>query len=149
MTMHEEVIQGFRLSPQQERIWRLEATQPNRFRTRCSVSLSGALDLERFQQAVNEVVSRNEILRTSFYFLRDRNDPLQVIDKHSPAPLEFTDLRDTNVEEQRAAIQNCVAKMRDEPFDLTNRPPLRWRLFRNGGPKHFFLLPRRPLVFRR
>ena len=140
MTMHEEVIQGFRLSPQQERIWRLEATQPNRFRTCCSVSLSGALDLERFQQAVNEVVARNEILRTSFYFLRDRNDPLQVIDKHSPAPLEFTDLRDTNVEEQRAAIQDCVAKMRDEPFDLTNRPPLRWRLFRTAETQHVLVI---------
>src|ERR1041384_8851680 len=144
MTMHEEVIQGFRLSLQQERIWRLEATQPNRFRTRCSVSLSGLLDLERFQQAVNDVVARHEILRTSFYFLRDRNDPLQVIDKYSPEPLEFTDLRGTNVEDQRAAIQDCVAKMRDEPFDLTSQPPLRWRLFRIGDTKH--VLDRKSVV---
>src|ERR1043165_2006215 len=106
--MHEEVIQGFRLSPQQERIWRLEATQPNRFRTRCSVSVSGPLDIERFQQAVNDVIARHEILRTSFYFLRDRNDPLQVIHTHSADPLGFTDLKGTNVEDQRGSAE-CLS----------------------------------------
>ena len=140
MTVHQQVTQGFRLSPQQERIWRLEATYPNRFRARCSVSLTGPLDVERFQQAVSKVVAREEILRTSFHCLQDRNDPLQIIDKHRTELPQLITLLDASPEQQRMAVEAHFAEMREQPFDLANQSPLHWRLLRLDETEYVFLI---------
>src|SRR5262245_62938571 len=88
MTTLGQMTQGFRLSPQQERIWGLRAKCPTFYRARCSVSLKGNLDTDRLEQAVNDVVSRHEILRTSFHS-QDTHDPLQIIHEDSLERLEL------------------------------------------------------------
>ena len=74
-------IQGFRLSPQQERLWRL--TGGTAGRAACAVLLRGGLDLDALRHALERVVARHEILRTSFLLLPGMAIPLQVISEEA------------------------------------------------------------------
>ena len=72
----QEVVEGFRLSPQQKRIWLLqESEQP--YCVSCSVLIEGRLDREALNSAINEVMERHEILRTTYKRLSGMSVPLQ------------------------------------------------------------------------
>src|SRR4028118_1969262 len=74
------VIQGFRLSSQQEHLWRLLRGEPGiPYQTRCAVRIAGPVDEGALWAALEEVVERYEILRTSFELLPGLQAPLQVI----------------------------------------------------------------------
>src|SRR5215208_6733419 len=79
--MYEETINGYRLSPQQERLWRLLAdTQtPHPFRSACAAEVVGSLDVQRLARALTLACRRHESLRTSFETLPGLDLPLQVV----------------------------------------------------------------------
>jgi len=133
MTTQRQLTQGFRLSPQQERIWGLRAKRPAFYRARCSVSLTGNLDIVRLEKAINAVVSRHEILRTSFHSL-DTHSSLQIVDQ-DPEPLQLVPWVGGSPA-QRRAFEQEVAAMRDEPFDVSDHAPHRWRLLRIDETNH-------------
>jgi hypothetical protein len=56
--MQPQMIEGFRLSPQQKRVWALQQESPA-YRIQCAVLLSGALDVRRLKEAVKVVVGRH------------------------------------------------------------------------------------------
>nr|QEO73749.1 condensation domain-containing protein [uncultured bacterium] len=76
----EENIIGYRLSPQQQRLWRLLAPSgTNPFRSVCVAELRGALDVSRLERALTLACRRHEALRTRFDLLPGLELPLQVI----------------------------------------------------------------------
>ncbi|MET0625799.1 MAG: condensation domain-containing protein, partial [Pyrinomonadaceae bacterium] len=78
--MQETAIEGFRLSPQQRRLWSLVRQSPAApYRTGCRVLLEGAADEAALRAALREVVRRHEVLRTGFRRLPGMSLPLQVI----------------------------------------------------------------------
>src|SRR5689334_15655949 len=77
--MQKEIVQSYRLSPQQERLWLLEQKHPGRYTVQCSWLLEGPLDEAKLRAALNALVERHEILRTSFQSLPDVLLPVQVI----------------------------------------------------------------------
>ncbi len=78
--MQQATIEGFRLSPQQSHLWRL---QPDAgavpYRAHCTVCIDGPLDIARLQAALAQLVERHELLRTTFQRLPAMEVPLQVI----------------------------------------------------------------------
>ncbi|HWF05355.1 MAG TPA: condensation domain-containing protein, partial [Candidatus Angelobacter sp.] len=75
-----QVAEGFRLSPQQRRLWHLrESHAEQAFGAQCAVTLTGTLDAGRLAQAVARVAMRYEILRTSFGFLEGTSVPVQIV----------------------------------------------------------------------
>jgi amino acid adenylation domain-containing protein/FkbM family methyltransferase len=77
--MQKEIVQSYRLSPQQERLWLLQQKHPGPYRAQCSWLLEGPLDQAKLRGAVSVLVERHEILRTSFQNLPDVLLPVQVI----------------------------------------------------------------------
>jgi len=74
----QQVLEGFRLSPQQQRLW----SQPGDrqlYRAQCMLQIDGDLQVERLQQAINTVVNRHEILRMRFHRQPGLKTPLQLI----------------------------------------------------------------------
>ncbi len=69
---------GFQLSAQQERQWMLQPDGPTG-RARAVVELPGTLDEEALRAAIEQVVSRHEILRTTFARASAARLPLQVV----------------------------------------------------------------------
>ena len=65
--MQKEIVQGFRLSPQQRHLWLLQqGEQCSPYRAQCAVLIEGALNVAIIKDALHKVVERHEILRTAF-----------------------------------------------------------------------------------
>ena len=65
--MSAETVEGSRLSPQQSRLWSLQALSgAGAYRVACSVAIEGNVDPSRLRRCLEQIVARHEILRTSF-----------------------------------------------------------------------------------
>ncbi|MGH8615661.1 MAG: condensation domain-containing protein, partial [Gammaproteobacteria bacterium] len=96
-----EQLEGYRLSVQQERLWRLQqdsATTP--FRVQGVIEIEGPLDRKRLQEAVGRVVQRHEILRTGFRRIPGLTLPVQVIHASARVLDGFHDLSPLPAAEQ-------------------------------------------------
>ncbi|MGP1384060.1 MAG: amino acid adenylation domain-containing protein [Thainema sp.] len=79
--MQPQTIEGYRLSPQQERLWCLQQADPAApYHVQALVHLNGHLDQAKLINALRQVINRHEILRTSFQCLPGMTIPLQIID---------------------------------------------------------------------
>jgi len=87
--MKDNVVEGFRLSPQQRKLWR-DAAEAGERRTRAVVRLDARPDLGRLRRALVEIVERHEILRTVFRSLEGMDLPIQVVEAEPLLSLEQT-----------------------------------------------------------
>jgi amino acid adenylation domain-containing protein/FkbM family methyltransferase len=132
------------LSFAQERLWFLNQLEPNSFvyNCPCALSLTGPLDLQVFEQTLNEIVRRHESLRTTF--AEQNGEPFQVIHPAQPIRLEVVDLSAApqGAEKQRELI---TAEAR-APFDLSNGPLFRVRMLRLSEQEHVVLFTTHHIV---
>ena len=78
--MQKTITEGFRLSPQQRRLWLLQQGGDRLpYRAQCAILVEGELDATRLRAALSRAVERNEILRTGFQSLPGMAVPVQVI----------------------------------------------------------------------
>ena len=88
--MANQIIEGFRLSPQQQRLWHLSQQDgAERYGARCAFMLDGELDVHKLQNAFQDVVARHEILRTRLELFPDMKLPVQIIDESVNAAIEM------------------------------------------------------------
>ena len=105
MSTHEELIQGFRLSPQQEHLWRLQQAGPaTSYRAQCAVMIEGELEVQSLDAALRLALARNEVLRTAFRRLPGMSLPLQVISDCNVAFIKEHDLGRFTSEQQQGLI---------------------------------------------
>ncbi|WP_329563922.1 non-ribosomal peptide synthetase [Kitasatospora sp. NBC_01266] len=95
--------------------------------TDLKISLPEGFDLAAFQAAVDAVVRRHSILRSSVD-LSSYREPLQLVHRTAELPLGHTDLRGLPREEQRAALRAFVDSEFDHRFELVSAPLVRIHL---------------------
>lgn len=121
--MEEKIIEGFRLSPQQKHLWLLQQeTNSWSYRTQCAVLLEGNLNRENLRKAIEKVVERHEILRTTFVCLPEMTIPLQVTTDGKLPPIDEYNLGDLAPSEQAERIEAIFQEMVQLPFDLKQSP---------------------------
>src|SRR5262245_50445556 len=77
---HEETLRGYRLAPQQRRLWSLSREVWDiSYQTKCAVTIKGCIERSLLETAARKVLARHEILRTTFRCLPGMTIPLQVI----------------------------------------------------------------------
>ena len=132
-------IEGFRLSPQQTRLWSLQrAGAASPYRARCAVSIAGAVDAARLCEAVGRTVERHEILRTVFRRVAGMSAPLQVITE-AGAAVEEEDARgvdDAGLDARAAAFFQETGDAAED----ADGSPLRARLLAVDEDRHLLLL---------
>ncbi|HEV2799873.1 MAG TPA: condensation domain-containing protein, partial [Pyrinomonadaceae bacterium] len=118
----------YELSPLQEGMLFHTAANPaaGLYFEQTSYSLSGRLDVERFRLAWESAVERHAILRTAF----NRGATAQVVFKRASAPWTCLDWRELPEAERESALQDFLTRDRQEGFDITNAPLLRFALMR-------------------
>jgi len=128
------------LSFAQQRLWFLDQLEPGSAAYNISTAFrhNGALDLVALNRAINVVVSRHEILRTSFS-TADR-EPVQVIDETLICDLPFVDVRDLPADNRQAEVRRLATENARRPFDLAKAPLFRLCLVRLGETEHILLL---------
>ncbi len=75
--MQEERLEGYRLSPQQRRLWGLLRYGWNgAYQTAGVVTITGRLEIPRLKTAARNLIARHEILRTTFRCLPGMTIPM-------------------------------------------------------------------------
>lgn len=104
--MQKELIQGYRVSPQQRRLWLLQQQAHNpAYSTQCAVVVEGSFSQQSLQAALQDVISRHEILRTAFHRLPEFIMPVQVINDDGRAAILHCDLSGLDPREQGDRIE--------------------------------------------
>ncbi|MFF7633575.1 amino acid adenylation domain-containing protein [Kitasatospora sp. NPDC008050] len=93
--------------------------------------LDGPLDPTVLQLALDGLVARHEVLRTTF--AAERGEPRQVIHPERPVPIAVTDLSAGQDEGHEAAVTAAVEQDARAPFSMADGPLFRVRLIRHGA----------------
>jgi hypothetical protein len=120
----------------QHRLWFLDQLEPGSaaYNVPVAVRLVGELDAPSLGRALNEVVRRHEILRTTF--VSRTGIPHQVIAPSFHLLLPVTDLSALPEVERRAESERRLREEARLPFDLARGPLIRAGLLRLGDREH-------------
>ncbi|MCC9308102.1 amino acid adenylation domain-containing protein [Kitasatospora sp. RB6PN24] len=94
------------------------------------LEFDGPVDPAALQAALDGLVARHEVLRTTFG--TERGEPRQLIHAPRPAPLAVTDLTALTDGERAAAQTAAIEEDARAPFDLAAGPLFRVRLIQHG-----------------
>ncbi|HZI20304.1 MAG TPA: amino acid adenylation domain-containing protein [Pyrinomonadaceae bacterium] len=137
----DRVIEGFRLAPQQARLWSLPRAA-EAYLAQAAWVIEGQLDASRLRRAVGSVVRRHDILRTKFPVLPGASFPLQVVSReedfftHREADAEGAP--DAGVRRSDGgvrwsdAVERALEEEAGAGFSYEQGPPLRTLLLRLG-----------------
>lgn len=131
----------FRLSTQQKHLWLLQQGESSLpYRTQCAVLIEGILNIETLKSALDTVVNRHEILRTTFKNSPGEMLPLQVITDSSLPEIERHDLSALTLSEQTAKIEAIFQNTSQLYFHFEQAPALDVSLIILSPNKHLLLL---------
>ncbi|MCP4663182.1 MAG: amino acid adenylation domain-containing protein [bacterium] len=128
------------LSFAQQRLWFLDRLEPDSalYNIPIVLHLTGRLDRVALAQALNEVVRRHEVLRTTFDTVDDV--PLQVVRSALRLPLPVVELAGLSETHRRTEAHRRALAQAQAPFDLSRNPPLRTTLLELAQEEHLLLL---------
>jgi amino acid adenylation domain-containing protein len=124
------------LSYAQQRLWFLDQLEPDSslYNVAEVVRLNGRLDTTALERGFSELVRRHESLRTCF--VETDGQPTQVILPPRPFSLTVENLSAIGPDQKQAHLQALLDQEVDLPFNLSNEPLMRARLFRLGAEEH-------------
>src|SRR5690348_4786676 len=141
LSVVQQEIEGFSLSPQQRGLWLLAQTSETQpYRTQAAILIKGVLDRKRLDLTWRRIVQRHEILRTTFHTLPAMTFPVQVLTDESSVIEQTHDLSDLDPEEQELVIERIEQDLKQQPFNLEHRPPLRLSLVRLSAERHLLFI---------
>ncbi len=130
------VIDGYRLAPQQQRLCSIGEEVFNRSAL-CAILLEGELDQELLKKALYEAARRHSVLRTSYYRQPGLRFPIQVIAEEAEVFWYERNLSNQSHEEQQQLFEEFWQVERAQPVYAE---PLRTCLFRYSRYKHLLVV---------
>lgn len=115
------------LSFAQQRMWILSQLEPDSpfYNIALALHLSGRVDVQALEDALNEIIRRHDVLRASF--VTEHGNPAQMIAPELRLSLAPEDVPGPDPDASALAIATAEAR---RPFDLARGPLLRARLLR-------------------
>src|SRR5262245_6203006 len=128
--MQNEVLEGYRLSPQQRRLWLLSKHDWNApYQTKCAIAITGPVEIDHLKQAMQNVIGSHEILRTTYQCFHGMAIPVQVIQESDCVSWREDDL--SGLGESELLIERFF-HMPAQPFDLIRGPLLQLHLLKRA-----------------
>ena len=131
---------NFPLSFAQQWLWFLDQLDPASpaYNISSIFRLQGDLIIPVLQQSLDELVKRQEILRTSFEVVE--GEPYQRVSAMVDVPLKLVDLtQQPQTERQQRALRAAADEART-PFDLSSGPLIRLTLFKLDVAEHLLVI---------
>jgi hypothetical protein len=127
-------------SAAQERLWTLHRALPDLpyFNILYVLRLSSPVDAAILERALNEIVQRHEILRTTFAVAKGRL--AQIIAPRLTVPLDVSDLGKLSKPRKESAAHRLIKEELLHAFDLARGPLIRVRLVRQAEAEHLLLI---------
>jgi amino acid adenylation domain-containing protein len=135
MAIVEKGIEGFRLSPQQRRLWLLEQEGCAGF-AQGVVLIEGPLREEALRRSLERAAARHEIFRTTFLGQDGLKVPFQVVEEEASVAWESVDL--TGAADSGA--EPYLDRQRRRRFELDSLPVLHALLVRLAPERHLLAL---------
>lgn len=129
---------AYPLSYAQERFWFFAQFDPGdpALNLLDAILLKGDLNAAALERAVNEIVKRHAILRTTFTLQNGR--PIQQITPYEPFSLAIERAEDVLVDEREQFVSQLVVTESRRPFDLENGPLFTVRLLQFSPDEHLW-----------
>jgi aspartate racemase len=130
----------------QQRMWFIDRLEPHTplYNISSNVQLEGPLDIAALAAALNEIVRRHEVLRTTLPDVDGQ--PVPSLAAALEVPLPLTDLRGLSESDRREEIRRLSDREAVLPFDLGRGPLFRATLLRIGERDHVLLLTMHHIV---
>jgi amino acid adenylation domain-containing protein len=96
-----------------------------------SYYLRAPFDVEAMRAAVGRLLLRHPVLRTSFDLV-NFSEPMQIVHRKVPLPLEVEDLRGFSTAEQDEVIDEWIESEKHRQFDFAHPPLLRFHVHRRS-----------------
>ncbi|MEO8074879.1 MAG: amino acid adenylation domain-containing protein [Acidobacteriota bacterium] len=133
--------EGFRLSFQQRSLWAVQqAAVGEPFQAVCAVAIDGTLRADLVRQSLEHVVTRHEILRSTFQRPSGIKTPFQIVSPRPDLVWQSIDVSGVPADGQQDALDSHVAVERGRTLDLADGPLLRATLFEQAASRHVLLL---------
>jgi amino acid adenylation domain-containing protein len=118
-------FEGYRLSPQQRRVWRLQQAESRwRYEARAVIKIQDNLDVERLQAALQKVIAGNEILRSVFVTVPGLGVPLQAVQREAEALWQTEDVYGMRKQEKQARLWELQEEAAGRQWNWTQGPLL-------------------------
>jgi amino acid adenylation domain-containing protein/non-ribosomal peptide synthase protein (TIGR01720 family) len=128
------------LSFAQQRLWFLDQLEPGSafYNLPAVMHLNGLLNIAALEKALNEIVARHEILRTTFGNVDGR--PVQRVAEALRLEVPLVKLTSLPATEQAARVQQLIDEAAQRPFNLAEGPLLRVQLLQLSGREYVLLM---------
>ena len=128
------------LSFAQQRLWFLAQLEPSTpaYNLPIAMRLSGRLEVGALKHALDDIVERHEVLRTTFAL--HKGSPIQRVSPSLALPLPVINLSALAPAQREMLARQLVGQETRWPFDLTQGPLLRVSLLRLQDELHLLLL---------
>jgi amino acid adenylation domain-containing protein len=125
------------LSFAQQRLWFLEQLEPNGpYKVPAAFRLRGQLNVEALEQSVNEIISRHEVLRTTFSEIEGR--PVQIVRPRLKLSIPVEDLSRLTEFERAEEVRRIAKRVSEQAFDFVRGPLVGVALVRLAEDEHLF-----------
>jgi len=130
----------------QQRLWFIDQLVPGNafYNMLGAFCLQGRLNVEALEGAIDDLIERHEILRTTFAEID--GELVQVIRPHGRLCLRLIDLTGMPADKRETEAYLLAVKEGEQPFDLTHGPLVRARLARLSAEDHRLLLAMHHIV---
>jgi amino acid adenylation domain-containing protein len=137
--MQNDVIEGFRLSAQQKRLWALQQDSST-YRAQCAIQLSGRLETGVLKQALQSIINRHDILRTTFHRLPGMRIPIQVVADYASLVWREDDLTHLDASARELRVEEEIKEDGHRRFDFEQAPLLTTTLLKVSADDHVLIL---------
>jgi amino acid adenylation domain-containing protein len=127
------------LSSAQKRVWFLHQMAPDNtaYNSRSTMTFDGLLDTGALEKALNAIVERHEILRTTIHVEGD--EPIQRVHPFQEFSIDRHVLSGASSEQRRQELQSIVDVATRERFCLNTLPLIRWTLVEVSQQEHVLI----------
>lgn len=127
------------MSYSQQRMWFLYQCdkENSSYNIPCVMHFTSKVNRDLLEEAINQLVKRHEILRTTYKMVDE--DLIQVVHEYKPVALEFEDLSSQSIDEAELKSKILMEKARI-PFHLETDFPIRAYCYVIGQQEAYLLL---------
>ncbi|MCU1258786.1 MAG: amino acid adenylation domain protein, partial [Bryobacterales bacterium] len=124
----------------QQRLWFINQLEPDNpmYNIPMMAHMRGVLNVQALHRALNEIVRRHEVLRTTF--VAADGQPMQVVGPVQELELRFSDLSALPEKERETQLKNLAQEEAAYPFNLASGLVLRALLLMRAPEDHVLVL---------
>ncbi|NEO48979.1 MAG: amino acid adenylation domain-containing protein [Moorea sp. SIO4A3] len=139
--------QSIPLSFSEERMWILDRLEPGNpaYNRPTNIRLTGSLNVEALERAINEIVGRHEVFRTSFIAVDGQ--PIQAIAPSLTVKLLIIELSHLPSNEREIEVERIAVEETQQRFDLSKLPLIQAKLLRLSEEENILLLTIHHIIF--